>query len=317
MPSDMSAVWGYDQRYLQANWRGDLVRRVWLNGDAGTEMAYDPWGSSVRGLHYYEWNGAWGYMAFGALQLYYAHGRWYNPETALWLSPDENGEYLYGSGQDAVNWAWRVPQLCRPSYQLEQTDCERFVEEVRRIIYIAQSAGASDDVVVMLLTQYYSGMNATWQFGDWILASPPGFALPNYQFTRERWQEPEHIHDSPEVRRQYGFKRPFFTNTHHYFADFYTAWFWGPNLSWSVNTVREIYQNRFTGQAYFEGAADVAIQDIAIRHVQSLYTLRFSSKRAIQQLPQLLAQDACANSDKDVFSRWPPPEIEKILGPTP
>jgi hypothetical protein len=56
--------------------------------------------------NYYRWNGAWGYLRFDALNLYYVHGRWYNPETALWLSPDENGEYLYGSGQDAVNWAW-------------------------------------------------------------------------------------------------------------------------------------------------------------------------------------------------------------------
>jgi YD repeat-containing protein len=105
-PGDLSEVWSYDQRYLQANWHGDLMRRVWLNGDGATEMAYDPWGNSVRGLHYYEWNGAWGYMAFGALQLYYVHGRWYNPDTGLWLSPDEQGEYRYGSGQNAVDWAW-------------------------------------------------------------------------------------------------------------------------------------------------------------------------------------------------------------------
>ena len=50
--------------------------------------------------------GAWGYLRFDALNLYYVHGRWYNPDTGLFLSPDENGEYRYGSGQDAVNWAW-------------------------------------------------------------------------------------------------------------------------------------------------------------------------------------------------------------------
>jgi hypothetical protein len=38
--------------------------------------------------------------------LYYVHGRWYNPETGLWLSPDAKGEYTYGSGQDPVNYAW-------------------------------------------------------------------------------------------------------------------------------------------------------------------------------------------------------------------
>jgi hypothetical protein len=105
-PGDLSEVWSYDQRYLQVNWHGDLVRRIWLNGDGATEMAYDPWGNSVRGLHYYEWNGAWGYMAFGALQLYYVHGRWYNPDTGLWLSAGEKGTYQYNPQQDAVNSAW-------------------------------------------------------------------------------------------------------------------------------------------------------------------------------------------------------------------
>jgi YD repeat-containing protein len=101
-PGDLSAVWSYDQRYLQSDWHGDLVRRVWLNGDAGTEWSYDPWGNSVRGLHYYEWNGAWGYMAFGALQMYYVHGRWYNPEMGIFMSPDGNGSYIYFNN-DPIN----------------------------------------------------------------------------------------------------------------------------------------------------------------------------------------------------------------------
>jgi hypothetical protein len=38
--------------------------------------------------------------------LYFAHGRWYNQETGLWLSPNEKGDYLYGGdGQDPVNVA--------------------------------------------------------------------------------------------------------------------------------------------------------------------------------------------------------------------
>lgn len=40
--------------------------------------------------------------------LYYAHGRWYNPDTGLWLSPNEKGDYLYGGdGQDLVKFAWK------------------------------------------------------------------------------------------------------------------------------------------------------------------------------------------------------------------
>jgi hypothetical protein len=44
---------------------------------------------------YYRWNGAWGYLRFDALGLYYVHGRWYNPDTGLFLSPDANGAYIY------------------------------------------------------------------------------------------------------------------------------------------------------------------------------------------------------------------------------
>ena len=39
--------------------------------------------------------GAWGYLRFDALNLYYVHGRWYNPDTGLFLSPDANGSYIY------------------------------------------------------------------------------------------------------------------------------------------------------------------------------------------------------------------------------
>src|SRR5581483_2397031 len=64
---------------------------------------------------YYNWNAAWGYMQFPTkfnfdahdtldMGLYFAHGRWYNQDTGLWLSPNEKGDYLYGGdGQDPVN----------------------------------------------------------------------------------------------------------------------------------------------------------------------------------------------------------------------
>ena len=43
--------------------------------------------------------------------IYYAHDRWYVADTGLWFSPDEKGEFLYGSGQDTVNDAWIVDTL--------------------------------------------------------------------------------------------------------------------------------------------------------------------------------------------------------------
>ncbi len=45
-------------------------------------------------------------MAFHAAGMYYVHGRWFNPWTGRFISPDEKGEYLYGSGNDPINWVW-------------------------------------------------------------------------------------------------------------------------------------------------------------------------------------------------------------------
>ncbi len=51
-------------------------------------------------------DGGWGYLQFVDLGMYYVHGRWYRPDLGRFISPDEKGEYLYGSGDDAVNYAW-------------------------------------------------------------------------------------------------------------------------------------------------------------------------------------------------------------------
>lgn len=46
--------------------------------------------------------------------LFFVHGRWYNQDTGLFLSPDEKGEYFYGSGNDAINEAWMKIQEAVP-----------------------------------------------------------------------------------------------------------------------------------------------------------------------------------------------------------
>ncbi|MBI4671691.1 MAG: hypothetical protein HY741_08505 [Chloroflexi bacterium] len=52
-----------------------------------------------------------GYQYFGSIGMYYVHGRWYDPNVGRFISPDEKGECLYGSGEDAVNYAWIVNAL--------------------------------------------------------------------------------------------------------------------------------------------------------------------------------------------------------------
>ncbi len=64
----------------------------------------------------------WGYIHFNAIligtntvrsvDLYYIHGRWWHPDMGLFLSPNEEGDYLFGGDgpprQDPANDAWIV-----------------------------------------------------------------------------------------------------------------------------------------------------------------------------------------------------------------
>lgn len=79
------------------------------------DLTYD---ADLKG--YYYWNAAWGYMRFPRkfnfdlndvldVGLYYAHGRWYNQDTGLWLSPNQKGEYGYEPQPDPVNRSQSVP----------------------------------------------------------------------------------------------------------------------------------------------------------------------------------------------------------------
>ncbi len=108
-PPDLSFVWSYNTQYIQYNWHGDFAVGINLDGVGGGPTGYGPWGLIGDG-QYYQWSGGWGYMTFSSLQMYYVHGRWYNPDIGRFISPDEKGEYLYGSGNDPINWAWIAEQ---------------------------------------------------------------------------------------------------------------------------------------------------------------------------------------------------------------
>jgi len=87
--------------YYQHNWHGDVESFVNADGSGGNyRILYGAWGEWYGGGMDYGWNGAWGYLAsprafnFDAndvldIGLYYAHGRWYNQDTGLRLSPDD------------------------------------------------------------------------------------------------------------------------------------------------------------------------------------------------------------------------------------
>ncbi len=116
--ADLQTLTSYSTYYIQYNWHGDAVTYVALDGSgAGNATSpYDPWGNTVLNSQYYQWNGGWGYLSFSYLGesydgghqgLYYVHGRWYSPDTGMFLSPNEKGDYIYGGdGPDAVNLNW-------------------------------------------------------------------------------------------------------------------------------------------------------------------------------------------------------------------
>jgi Bacterial toxin 44 len=114
--SDGRLVQRYERSYYQYNWHGDVAAVVDENGNGGGGWnQYGAWGELFGAFEtqYYNWNGAWGYMRFPTpfnidrndvldRGLYYVHGRWYNQDTGLYLSPDANGSYLYFE-DDPVN----------------------------------------------------------------------------------------------------------------------------------------------------------------------------------------------------------------------
>lgn len=348
--------------YYRYDWHGNVAGRVAANGDgASIWQSYGAWGDLGNGFgeQYYNWNGAWGYMRFPNpfnfdlhdhldQGLYYIHGRWYNQDTGLFLSPDENGSYKYNEQQDAINYAWRIPQLCLTHSPAELSDCEKFVDEVRRFISLAQAQGASDSLTVQLLAHYYAGIRSTWQVGPFTVWALGGvfheheyFQDPTPRFTiGDRWRvtDPAVYQFTPEgeqARRKYGFKRIFYTNTHHYFADFYLAWFWGGWIAGIYNEEFEKWQYRNAPtdrkrDVYFDSLADIVVADVAIRHARIIKQLAGLGKygavvgersvlpgKAIQELPRLLLQDLCATTDNEIFQDWPPVRAIQILGPEP
>jgi len=81
--------------YYITNYRGDVVRIVDANGTSVATYSYDPWGkvtsvtenSSVAGqpIRYAS------YVYDAETQLYYLQARYYDPETARFISRDPDG----------------------------------------------------------------------------------------------------------------------------------------------------------------------------------------------------------------------------------
>jgi hypothetical protein len=111
----------YATYYIKYDWHGNATAIVDSGGGGGNDWGsynnvYGVWGEHGDwGVGYYDWSAAWGYLRFTGkinfdlndtldIGLYYAHGRWYNQDTGLYLSPNEKGDYIYNQN-DPVNQA--------------------------------------------------------------------------------------------------------------------------------------------------------------------------------------------------------------------
>lgn len=130
--------WGTERLYFRYNARGDWAGYVDKEGNGGTSWGtFGAWGDvNYGGGNYYTWNAQWGYMLFptalnavpgDALEgIYYAHGRWYVADTGLWLSPWDEGDYLYGGeGQDTLNVAQFPCPSWIPSWIRQILSCDQ------------------------------------------------------------------------------------------------------------------------------------------------------------------------------------------------
>ncbi len=230
------------------------------------------------------------------------------------------------------------PRVQRPEEKLETSDecpinpqtgltqCEMFAQEVEQIITLTKGQGVTDGVTVMVLAQYYSKIRIT---GPVIKGVDPGMLLPGNpavprSYFRDQDKELYGISERPSPREiaQYGFKKNFWNNTHHYFADFYHNYFLGDTISTFGAVGREIaelaaYQFPVLdpyipvpGNRPEEVVADLQLYTVVRRHVYQTtnYSTMLGAYKApfipgkIEILPTLLRRDAC----ESLIWVWPP-----------
>jgi hypothetical protein len=225
------------------------------------------------------------------------------------------------------------------------TDCERFVAEVQLIIETVKRERNCDPIlriisepaaVVDLLAYYYSGMPITggglylswFRFDSFFRGGnvPDRWAVPDWLekpgYPDHDWDHPVDKRDSQlgqEMRQSYGFRRPYFDNTHHYFgylklAYYYggaiaSAWNWSeekPTLEaikqdWQTHIgtpLEQDYEQRYAWY-YRESIYDLYIVQEAVRVA---FATKWIFEDNIDFLPQFLQERWCAKDEADVWS---------------
>ncbi|MDY7079285.1 MAG: RHS repeat-associated core domain-containing protein, partial [Chloroflexota bacterium] len=277
------------------------------------------------------------------LKLTYLRARWYDGQVGRFTRRDPwegdkkysqtLNDFLYADG-NPIN---RVDPsgLCAI---VGATDCEKFVSEVRCIIEGIRDARecntwlrlffSEEALVLDLLAWYYSGIPFNWK--DLYLGWIPQRTVFQ-QGDRDRWTVPgwdqhgdrpaftwDHPVNQPgselgrTMRQSYGFRRPYFENTHHYFAFLKFAYHvGGPPVEW-MHKRREIEDqlqdaiNRweednpdypeYYAWMYRESVYDLYIVDEAVKLAFGVAIFGASA------IPDCLESKWCANSEADVWA---------------
>ena len=311
-------------------------------------QSFRPYGelmsSSGLGDSTYGFAGEW---TDAYIKLIYLRSRYYAPETGRFLTRDPWGGsvmrpttfngYLYADG-NPIN---RIDPsgLCAI---VGATDCERFVSEVRCLIEGVRDARechgwlklvSEKSLVLALLAQYYSGIPSTVSFMGvelWLPAVPQGtlfqpgdpdaWAVPPWdqqETPRFDWDHPINQPGSDlgqGMRQGYGFRRPYFEQTHHYFAFLKFAYFLPDSLVESEHKQREIedqlsaafklwQENRDNPRhtARYAWMYRESVYDLYIVH-EAIQLARTVGKAGVDAIPEHLEEKWCSTIEGDMWS---------------
>jgi RHS repeat-associated protein len=310
------------------------------DGEAVLDRSYRPYGgvleSGGSGGSAYGFAGEW----TDGTGLVFLRARYLDPGVGRFVAQDSwkgspgqsmtlNG-YLYADG-NPVN---RIDPsgLCAVA---GTTDCQRFVSEVRCLIEGLRDArecngwlriDREENQVLDLLAWYYSGIPFNGLALGWFPretvftpGDPDRWAVPAWdqQETPEfTWRHPINRPGSDQgnaMRSDYGFKRPCFQQTHHYFAFLKMAYHWGgPAVEWlheSLEVSRQLQPaidawelDNPNYPEYYAWVYRESVYDLYIVHeaAQLAFMITFSGV-GVDAIPVVL-ETWCADSEADVWS---------------
>jgi RHS repeat-associated protein len=280
--------------------------------------------------------------------MLYLRARWYQPHTGRFFSPDtiipdfQNPQsinrYLYVVG-NPIRYV-DPAGLCAI---VGATDCEKLVSEIRCMIEGLREAREcnawlelynEEALILDLLAWHYSGIPFTWQ--GWYLGWVPRHTVFIPGVDRDRWEVPrwdqqedprftwDHPVNRPDsdlgqaMRQNYGFKRPYFENTHHYFAFLKFAYHIGgvpvewvhrrdeieDNLQDAINHIPELEQRgepRSRIKEWYAWRYRESVYDLYIvrEAVQLAWTIAICG---VDVIPGHIESKWCADSEADVWS---------------